>query len=78
MKELSRPRPPRYLELNPLPYMVTAYVTRLNDYISRGLDETASNALLKLANSGHDAIYPVALSYLDSFIERIVERIDQR
>ena len=78
VKELSQPLPPKYYNRNPLPFMITAYVTRLNDYIKRGLDETASNALLRLANSGHDAIYPVTLSYLDSFVERVVERIDQR
>ncbi|QUC15775.1 uncharacterized protein UV8b_00016 [Ustilaginoidea virens] len=74
----SRPAPPRGASPSPLFVTINEYAKRLQNFITKGQDETAANTILKLANSSNDPNYPIDTGYLDSFLERVVAKVDGR
>ncbi|QUC19191.1 uncharacterized protein UV8b_03432 [Ustilaginoidea virens] len=67
----------RLYPLARLEWMALLYGIKLLDYVNKGQDETASNIVLTLSESGNDEKYPVTKDDMNSFLDKVSDMIAQ-
>lgn len=74
---LWRPNRPQLIGLNPYRVIISEYVSRLSNYLSKGLDEMAADALTTLSMSGNNSDHPIPKDQLDDFIHQVMMQLEE-